>query len=579
MQRQVKQRSIPEVSLDGVSPVLQRIFAARGISSSQQLQHGLDQLLPYNSMLNIEAAAQRLFMAIRNQQRVLILGDYDADGATSCAVAIRALRMLGLEQVDYLVPSRFKFGYGLSAEIVAVAREFKPDLIVTVDNGIASVAGVKAAREAGIDVVITDHHLPGKELPEANVIVNPNQTGDVFASKALAGVGVVFYLMLALRACMREANWFAQHQQSMPNLAELLDIVALGTVADVVPLDHNNRILIEQGLRRIRAGKAHAGIVALIQIARRDYRYISATDLAFAIAPRLNAAGRLEDMSLGIECLLTDDQDSAVTLATELDNINHERRAISRDMEDEAETMLQQLHLSEASDALPVCYCLYQPHWHQGVSGILAGRIKDRTHRPSIVFAKGEQGELKGSARSIPGFHIRDAMEAVAAGNPGLIAKFGGHAMAAGLTIAEADFELFAQCFNEYAENVMDEDVLMQCIHTDGQLTQGELSMLTAQQIEQAGPWGQEFPEPLFEGRFVVLEQRRIGADQRHLKLRLGYDNIEIDAVAFNQPEDSMLEGNDQVSITYRMAVNRYRGFENLQIVVNDVLENQINPS
>ena len=572
--REVKQRNIPDVSLDGVTPVLQRIFASRGIVSLQQIQHGLDQLLPYDGLLNIHAAARRLFDAIRQQQRVLILGDYDADGATSCAVAIRALRLLGLEQVDYLVPSRFKYGYGLSVEIVEVARQYEPELIITVDNGIASIAGVKAARDAGIDVVITDHHLQGQQLPEANVIVNPNQQGDSFSSKALAGVGVVFYLMLALRALMRQENWFEQRQQTMPNLAELLDIVALGTVADVVPLDHNNRILVEQGLRRIRAGKAHAGIRALAGIARRECRFIRATDLAFAIAPRLNAAGRLEDMSLGIECLLTDDEDSATMLAAELDNINQERRAISRDMEDEAEAMLQQLHLAEGDEALPVCYCLYQPHWHQGVSGILAGRVKDKMHRPAIVFARGEADELKGSARSIPGFHIRDALEAVSAMNPGLIAKFGGHAMAAGLTIAADDFETFTQCFNTYASNIMDADTLMQCIHTDGQLAAGELSMQTAQAIEQAAPWGQEFPEPLFEGEFAILEKRRIGADQRHLKLRLGYDNVDVDAVAFNQPEDSPLEANDRVSITYRIAVNRYRGFENLQIVVQDLLEN-----
>ncbi|MCW8964779.1 MAG: single-stranded-DNA-specific exonuclease RecJ [Gammaproteobacteria bacterium] len=570
-----RQRVVPDVQLDGISPVLQRIYSARGIEDVQQLEVGLDQLLPVNGLLNIDLAAQRLAEAIEKQQRVLIVGDYDADGATSCAVAIRALRAFGLQQVDYLVPNRFEYGYGLSPEIVEVARQSRPDLIITVDNGIASIAGVENARQAGIDVLITDHHLPGNELPDANVIVNPNQPGDEFQSKALAGVGVVFYIMLALRALLRDQGWFAGQGINEPNLAELLDIVALGTVADVVSLDRNNRILVEQGLRRLRASRGHAGINALIRIAKREAAFLKSSDLGFAIAPRLNAAGRLEDMSIGIECLLTDDDEHAMMLATQLDEINLQRRAISQDMEDEAATMLEALHLADTDENQPLVYCLHQPHWHQGVIGILAGRIKERTHRPAIVFATGENGELKGSARSIAGFHIRDALDAVASANPGLITRFGGHAMAAGLSLSAKDLRTFSVRMHAYAESVLDESLLQNTVLTDGGLHEDEFSMQTARLIEQAGPWGQGFPEPIFEGRFTVLERRRIGADRRHLKCRLLTGDTEIDAVAFNQTDDDWPENCENVSVTYRIEVNRFRGFETLQLMVQDVLHAQ----
>ncbi|HEY5734876.1 MAG TPA: single-stranded-DNA-specific exonuclease RecJ [Gammaproteobacteria bacterium] len=570
----VCQRKVPGMPLEGIPDLLKRIYLARGITSTRQLELRLDQLLPFDALLNIEQAAERLFQAISNQQSVLIIGDYDADGATSCAVAIRGLRALGLQSVDYLVPSRFKYGYGLSAEIVEIARQYHPHLIVTVDNGITSIAGVKAARTAGIDVLVTDHHLPGEQLPEANIIVNPNQPGDTFQSKMLAGVGVMFYVLLALRALMRNNHWFEQHGQPEPNLANLLDLVALGTVADVVPLDQNNRILVEQGLRRIRAGHTHAGIRAIIQTAGRSLHQLKSADLGFAIAPRLNAAGRLEDMSLGIECLLTDDDAEAIKLARELDAINMERRAISQEMQDEAESMLRDLHISDEYDTgLPVAYCLYQPHWHQGVNGILAGRIKDKTNRPTIVFARGENGELKGSARSIAGFHIRDALEAIDAMAPGLIARFGGHAMAAGLTIAEDQFDRFASQFEAYVSSALDEDTLMHRIHTDGPMVAGDMTMQTAQALEQAGPWGQGFPEPLFEGEFSVIDQRRIGADQRHIKLKLGYKDNELDAIAFNQADGIRLSTNEQVYLTYRMDINRFRGMETLQLVVQDIIE------
>lgn len=569
----IQQRDVPESLPDGLMPVLQRVYAARGIHEAGQLQLGLDQLLPVDNLLNIQSAASRLFTAIREQQRVLVVGDYDADGATSTAVAMRALMAVGLQQVDYLVPNRFEYGYGLSPEIVTVARQYQPDLIITVDNGIASVAGVAAARESGIDVLITDHHLPGDQLPDASVIVNPNQGGDRFASKSLAGVGVVFYIMLALRALMREQQWFARQGIQEPNLADLLDLVALGTVADVVSLDHNNRILVEQGLRRIRAGRTQAGIEALVQVADRQMAHLGSADLGYALAPRLNAAGRLEDMSIGIECLLTDDPARARQLATQLDQINHERRAISRDMEDEASTMLDELHLSVEGDDRPVIYCLYQPHWHQGVIGILAGRVKEATHRPVIVFADGENAELKGSARSIPGFHIRDALDAVASANPGLITKFGGHAMAAGLSLAKDDLQEFARQLQSHASGVLDERLLENTVITDGRLSCDEISMDTARALEYAGPWGQDFPEPLFEGYFDVVDCRRIGADQRHVKCRLLADGMEVDAVAFNQADGTWNDDWHSVHVTYRLKINRFRGIETLQLIIQDVLD------
>jgi len=568
-----RQRDVPDIQFGDMSPILQRIYAARGITHTRQIEVGLDQLLPLEGLLNIEHAAQRLYQAIKEQQQVLIVGDYDADGATSCVVAIRALKAFGLQRVDYLVPNRFEYGYGLSPEIVEVAKQSQPDLIITVDNGIASVEGVKAARQAGIDVLITDHHLPGDELPDANIIVNPNQRGDRFDSKALAGVGVVFFIMLALRALLREEGWFEQRAIAEPNLAELLDIVALGTVADVVPLDSNNRILVEQGLRRMRAGRAQAGINALIRVAKREVPYLKSTDLGFALAPRLNAAGRLEDMSIGIECLLTDDIEHAMLLATQLDEINQQRRAISQDMEDEAAEMLDALHLSDSDNNRPVIYCMHQPHWHQGVIGILAGRIKEKTHRPAIVFANADNGELKGSARSIPGFHIRDALDAVASANPGLITKFGGHAMAAGLSLAEKDFESFSEHLQDFAMSVLHEDLLQNIVLTDGQLQPDDLNMQTAQLIEQSGPWGQEFPEPVFEGNFKVIQRRRIGIDQRHLKLRLQSSEVEVEAVAFNKSDDEWPENCDNVSVTYQIQVNRFNGYETLQLMILDVLD------
>ncbi|TNG01611.1 MAG: single-stranded-DNA-specific exonuclease RecJ [Gammaproteobacteria bacterium] len=565
------QRELPDANLpEDLHPVLRRLYASRGVRSENDLNLQVDQLLPYDQLKNIDQAAGLLAEALQKKQRILIVGDYDADGATSCAVAIRLLRQMGAEDVDYLVPNRFEYGYGLSPEIVEVARSSSPDLIITVDNGIASISGVDSARAAGIDVLITDHHLPGETLPDANVIVNPNQPGDEFPSKSLAGVGVIFYTMLALRARLREQNWFQSQAIAEPNLADVLDIVALGTVADVVPLDRNNRILVQQGLRRIHAGRCCEGIRALIRVSGRDMSNLRSTDLGFAIAPRLNAAGRLQDMSVGIECLLADDSNKAISLAEELDDMNRERRAIGEEMQDEAKQMLVELHLD--SDELPVAYCLYQAHWHQGIVGILAGRIKDQTHRPTIVFAQGEDGDLKGSARSIPGFHIRDALDAIASANPGLINRFGGHAMAAGLGLASDKLEAFSLAFTQYAAQVLSDEQLQGSILTDGELDANEMNLETGRLLEQAGPWGQGFPEPVFEGMFRVRERRRIGADQKHLKLTLEQNNNTYEAIAFACSEDDWPSSANEVKVAYRLAVNRYRGFENTQLMIEHVL-------
>ena len=584
MNPRIQQRIAPQTELpDDLHPVLKRIYAARGVQSPVELELGLDRLLPFDQLKGIDAAVDLLIASLRTQQKILIVGDYDADGATSTALFMRMLPCFGFERVGYLLPNRFEYGYGLSPEIVEVAKQQQPDLIITVDNGIASIAGVAAAREAGIDVLITDHHLPGKQLPDANVIVNPNQPDDSFPSKMLAGVGVVFYILMALRKQLRDAGWFEAKNLPEPNLAGLLDIVALGTVADVVPLDHNNRILVEQGLRRMRAGKCQPGVLALIQQAGKDCAFLKASDLGFSIAPRLNAAGRLDDMSIGVECLLTDDPERARQLAVELDRMNLQRRQISQDMQAEADRMLEALALPDNTEnTLPNVYCLHQDHWHQGVVGILAGRIKDKMHRPVIIFANTQDGngtnasqrgaEIKGSARSIAGFHIRDALDAVAGENPGLITKFGGHAMAAGLSICHADLPIFTQKLNDYAGRVLSKDQLQETILTDGELGSADLDESLAKALELAGPWGQGFAAPLFEGRFNVVQRRRIGADQRHLKLLLECGGTKIDAVAFSVPDTAWPPEREVVEIVYRLEMNRFRGEESLQLLVEHVL-------
>jgi single-stranded-DNA-specific exonuclease len=560
-------RSLPSVlpDLGDLPPLLTRLYAARGVQSAAELDKALARLIPYRELLGIDAAVELLVAALEQRQRIVIVGDFDADGATASSVGVLALRMLGAAHVDYLVPNRFEYGYGLTPEIVAVALEKRPELLITVDNGISSIDGVAAAKAAGLAVLVTDHHLPGHELPAADAIVNPNQPGCSFPSKALAGVGVIFYVLLALRARLRELDWFARRGIVEPNLAELLDLVALGSVADVVPLDANNRILVHQGLARIRAGRARPGLRALLEVAGRDHRRITSTDLGFILGPRLNAAGRLDDMSLGIECLLCEDEALARDMAQQLDQLNHDRKAIEQGMQREALAQLKDLKVEE----LPFGLCLFDADWHQGVIGILASRLKERYHRPTIAFADAGDGVLKGSARSIPGFHIRDALDAVAARHPGLISKFGGHAMAAGLSLPQENFGAFAAAFDAEARRQLVEDDLAGRLLTDGALSAEEFRLDLAQQLRHAGPWGQHFPEPLFHGVFEIVQQRIVG--ERHLKLVLKSEcgRAQLDAIAFNIDRELWPNPNVRwAEVAYKLDVNEYRGQESVQLLV-----------
>ncbi len=554
-----------------VSPVLARIYASRGITDQAELGRNLKELLPDTAMKGMDAAVVRLVEALEKQQKILIVGDFDCDGATSTAVAIEALRMMGAGEVEYLVPNRFEYGYGLSPEIVEVAVTQQPQLLITVDNGISSVEGVARANSHGVDVVVTDHHLPGAELPDACAIVNPNQPGCDFIAKSTCGVGVIFYVMIALRRALQQRGWFEARGLGTPNLGVLLDLVALGTVADVVALEHNNRTLVHQGLQRIRAGYMRPGIQALIEIAGRDPSKMVAADFGFALAPRLNAAGRLEDMSIGIECLLSPDLDYARDLANTLDELNKERRQIEQEMQQQALVILNDIELSD--EQLPWGVALYDASWHQGVIGILASRIKDRVHRPVIAFAPGDEGEIKGSARSIPGFHIRDGLDAIAARYPELLRKFGGHAMAAGLTIAADKLELFQQALDEEVRRQLDAEDLQQRVLTDGQLSGAEISMELAQLLRDNGPWGHQFPEPLFDGEFSLLQQRIVG--QRHLKMVLmdPASGIAIDAIHFNCDAELWPdEGINRVQVVYRLDINEFRGKRSIQLMVDHLL-------
>ena len=559
--RRIERRACPPGEpFAGLHPVLARVYRARGVTDADALADALDRLLHWRELGGIARAATLLADAVERDERILVVGDFDADGATSAALAVGVLRACGARHVDFLVPNRFEYGYGLTPEIVALAAErHAPDLIMTVDNGVSSHAGVAAANARGIRVLVTDHHLPGVTLPDAAAIVNPNLDGDAFPSKALAGVGVVFYLMLALRGEL------ASRGREAPRLADWLDLVALGTVADVVPLDRNNRILVAQGLKRIRAGRMRPGIRALLSVAGRDASRVCAADIAFAVAPRLNAAGRLEDMTLGIECLLTDDQDRAHELAVRLDQLNVERRDIERDMHDEARRILERTKLADA----PIGVCLYEPNWHQGVVGIVAARVKERLHRPVIAFARTAPGEIKGSARSIPGFHVRDALDTVAARHPALLQKFGGHAMAAGLSIAEQDFTPFAAAFDAVARERLAATDLEQVLVSDGELTPDELCLELADAVRDGGPWGQGFPEPLFDGAFELLECRTVG--ERHLKLRVQPPGLRrrFDAIAFNAA-DGRAEpaAGTLLRLAYRLDVNEWRGNRSVQLVV-----------
>ena len=549
--------------LGNLPPLLTRLYAARGVRSAEELDKGLARLIPYQRLKGIEAAVELLVQALQRRSRILIVGDFDADGATASAVGVLGLRMLGAAHVDYLVPNRFEFGYGLTPEIVAVACERRPDLLITVDNGISSVEGVAAARAAGMQVLVTDHHLPGPELPAADAIVNPNQPGCEFPSKALAGVGVIFYVLLALRARLRELGWFAARAE--PNLAELLDLVALGSVADVVPLDANNRILVSQGLARIRKGFARPGLKAVLEVAGKQAARISSSDLGFILGPRLNAAGRLDDMSLGIECLLCEDEALARDMAAQLDQLNQDRKAIEQGMQREALAQFKDLPL----DDMPFGLCLFEADWHQGVIGILASRLKERYHRPTIAFADAGEGVLKGSARSIPGLHIRDALDAVAARHPGLISKFGGHAMAAGLSLPQAHFGAFAAAFDAEVRRQLCAEDLTGRLLSDGQLGAEEFHLELARALRHAGPWGQHFPEPLFHGVFQLVQQRLVG--ERHLKMTIKSEcgSVQLDAIAFNV--DRELWPNPQVrwaEFAYRLDLNEFRGQESVQLLV-----------
>ncbi|MFW1677577.1 single-stranded-DNA-specific exonuclease RecJ [Pontibacter sp. JAM-7] len=567
----IQQRPEPDNALPvfhQTHPVLARIYANRGVTELDALGRTLNQLLPDSSMKGVDAAVARILQALQQQQSILVVGDFDCDGATSTAVTLLALRQLGAAQVNYLVPNRFEYGYGLSPEIVAEALQQSPDLIITVDNGISSSEGVAAANAAGVDVIITDHHLPGAELPEAAAIVNPNQPGCDFIAKSTCGVGVVFYLLIALRRTLQQQGWFEQQGIVAPNLASLLDLVALGTVADVVPLEQNNRVLVHQGLQRIRAGHCRPGIRALLELAGRQLNRLNASDLAFAVAPRLNAAGRLEDMSIGIECLLSEDETSARELAQLLDNLNQERKGIEQEMQQQALQLLQQLHLNDCE--LPYGLALYNADWHQGVIGILASRIKEQVHRPVIAFAPGDPGQLKGSARSIAGFHIRDGLDAIATRYPDLLCKFGGHAMAAGLTIMTQDLALFQRVFAEQVEQVLEPAALQQMLLTDGRLSADDLNLELAQLLREAGPWGHQFPEPLFEGEFSLLQQRIVG--QRHLKMVLmePKTGLALDAIQFNT--DLELWPNNainRVRVVYRLDVNEFRGQRTVQLLLD----------
>ncbi len=557
---------------DTLHPVIRRILLARDISDEKSLDLKLGRLQPPTALSGIGDAAEILADAVVSGQSIMIVGDFDADGATGTALAVRALNMMVASRVDFRVPNRFEFGYGLSVALVETLAENPPDILVTVDSGISSNDGVERARALGCKVIVTDHHLPGEELPAANAIVNPNCHGDQFPSKALAGVGVIFYLMSVLRGALRERNWFTLPRKE-PNLAHLLDLVALGTVADLVSLDTNNRILVRQGMDRIRQGICSPGLLALLRLGKRDYRHLVASDLAFAVAPRLNAAGRMEDMSVGIRCLVTEDREEAMALATELDDLNHQRRARQNQMQQEALEQLKQLLDGLKGTELPVGLCLYDEDWHQGIVGLVASRIKDAVHRPVLAFAPESDGSdvLKGSARSVSGLHIRDVLARVDAMHPGMITAFGGHALAAGLTLTADQLELFKQAFVESIEFFLQGKTLNNEILTDGELPAEDINLNFAELLRDLGPWGQHFPEPLFEGRFVVEEKRVVGGAHLKMQVRPVDGQGSIDAIAFGcLPEH--LPDTDTTGLIYKLDINHFRGRKTCQLMVEKIL-------
>jgi len=568
-------------SNDTEASLLDRIFSMRGINDPTELVFELKNLHPISALKGINTATDNLIEAIKTKQRILVIGDFDADGATSTAVAVRALRLMGHDNVDYLVPNRFEFGYGLTPEIVIEAQKFSPDLIITVDNGISSIKGVEQAKAFGYKVIITDHHLPAENLPDADAIINPNQQGDQFPSKNLAGVGVIFYLMLSVKSSLHKQNYFTDNKLQEPNLTELLDLVALGTVADVVPLDQNNRILVEQGLRRMRGGKSCEGIQALFRIGKRNIRNAVSSDLGFACGPRLNAAGRMDDMSLGIECLLSNDPQQAMDLASALDDLNIERRAKEDSMKAEAMELLEQLDDDKLSGDLPPVLCLYKETWHQGVIGILAARVRERYNRPTIIFAPANDNifdeqceitELKGSARSISTIHIRDIFDEVATKHPNLLNKFGGHAMAAGLSLEASKLDEFTQAICDVVQGHANDETFQEIHYSDGELNPDDFELKSADDLRYAAPWGQHFPAPVFDNRFTIINKRLL--KDKHYKLVLRPINAEhtVNAIAFNIDIENWPEEGGDVHLLYRLEVNEFRDASSLQLMVERLL-------
>lgn len=553
-------------------PVIKRILLGRGISQASEISLELGDMQPPSSLAGLADAARILADAVINGDHILVVGDFDADGATGTALALLSLQAMGCKHADFRVPNRFEFGYGLTVALVETLADSPPELLLTVDSGISCVAGVARARELGCRVVVTDHHLPGPVLPDANAIVNPNQPGDGFPSKALAGVGVMFYLLIALRSELRERDWFGRSRPE-PNLAHFLDLVALGTVADLVPLDHNNRVLVSQGLERIRRGQARPGLMALLRSGKRDYRYANASDLGFAAGPRLNAAGRLEDMGTGIRCLLSDDVYDARRLADSLDRLNAQRRSMQDEMQTEAMQQVAILLESLDTGSLPEALCLFNEGWHQGIVGLVASRVKDAVHRPVFAFAPEHEGAslLKGSARSIKGLHIRDVLALVDSQHPGLIKAFGGHAMAAGLSLDKQSLTAFEAALSRAVVQQLGGVVLTEEILTDGGLEAGELNLDTALEIEKYGPWGQHFPEPLFDGHFDVVNSYVVGASHLKMVVKPTGGGPEIDAIAFNRlPENLPSSGPSR--FLYRLGINRWRGAESPQLLVEQIV-------
>jgi len=570
--KKIVHREVPDnINLpDLLHPVLKRVYASRNIKSSKDLDYSLSSLIPFEQLSGINDAVILLQEMLEQKKRMLIIADFDADGATSCALAIRGLTAMGAKDVIYVVPNRFEHGYGLSPEIVDVALDYDPDLIITVDNGISSICGVEYARKNGVKVLITDHHLPAKELPNADVIINPQLANDKFPSKNLAGVGVIFYILLALRAKLKQEYWFENNNIDYPNLANFLDLVALGTIADLVPLDKNNRTMVAHGLKLIKNNKSKPGIYALLNQAGRQLSKLTSSDLSFAVAPRLNAAGRLTDMSLGIECLLTDDEDDAIKIAGKLNRLNIERRKIQDNMQEEALAELEK-YLQDTSGEIPYGICIYDKDWHQGVVGILASKIKEKFNRPVIVFAKENEGVLKGSARSISGLHIKDVFDEIATLHPDLILTFGGHAMAAGLTIKESEYSNFSNIFNKYANQYISSDRLEDAYLTDGELSDEDFTVPLAQAIQDAGPWGQSFPEPTFAGQFKILDKRVVGENHLKLKLQSRDNSATLDAIAFNMTDTNWPPETQQIISTYRLGINDFQGNTQVQLFLEHI--------